>query len=189
MANLDKALGARPSRHLDGSPYNGAVNRYFIPATDETATFRGDFVKSAGSADADGVPTVKQADAGGNLLGVIVDFEPDPDNPNTLHRAADTARYCLVADAPDVVYVIQEDAVGGAIAATAVGNNFDIVVGAGSTDTGMSAMEIDSSDASGTGAAQLRVLRLHRQSDNAIGSNAEYEVVINEHERKSTTGT
>ena len=188
MANIDKPAGARVVGHLDGSPYTGAGRRYHIPATDSTATFVGDFVKSAGSADADGVPTIAQAAATDTILGVILSFEADPDNDSTLNRTASTSRYAMVADEPDIVVHIQEDAVGGALAATDIGNNCDITVGTGDTNTGLSAMEIDSSDAQTT-SAQLRVLRLVRAADNEIGANAVYECMINEHERKSTTGT
>lgn len=188
MANVDKPLGARPIRHLDGSPYTGAVNRYHIPATDSTAVFIGDFVKHAGSADADGVPTVAQAAATDALLGVVIGFEIDADNTTQLHRTASTARYALVADAPDLIYEIQEDAVGGALAATDIGTNCDIVVGSGDTNSGMSAMEIDSNTA-GASDGQLRLLRLVHDEDNEIGANAIYEVMINEHEHKKVAGT
>lgn len=187
MANVDRPSGLRPVKHLDGSPYNGAANLYFIPSTDSTAVFLGDAVKSAGSADADGVATVAQAAAGDAVRGVVVGFQPDPDNLSSLYRAASTDRYVWVADAPDIVCEVQEDSVGGALAATEVGNNADIVVGTGSTTTGTSAMELDSSTA-GTTAAQLRILGLVQREDNEIGTNAKLLVAFNEHELKSTTG-
>lgn len=187
MANVDRPNGLSPIRHLDGSAYNGQVNRYFIPATDATAMFVGDAVKSAGSADSDGVPTVAQAAAGDTLRGVIVGFEPDPDNLSRNYRAASTARYVLVADAPDIVFEVQEDSVGAALAATNVGQNADIVVGAGNTTSGASGMELDSSTAVAT-TAQLRILGFSQAPKNEIGDNAKLEVVINEHELKSTVG-
>lgn len=191
MANADRVNGARPVRYLNGAPWNGKVNRYYIPSTDGTATFVGDFVKSAGSADADGVPTIAQAAATDALLGVIVGFEPNPDNLSLMYRVASTARYALVCDDPDVIFEIQEDSVGNTLAATEVGNNGDITVASGNTSTGASGMELDSSNvvATGTGSAQLRVLRLVNRADNEIGANAKWEVLINEHEHKSTTGT
>jgi hypothetical protein len=187
MPNVDAPNGLRPVKHLDGSPFSGTANRYFVPATDSTAIFVGDAVVSAGSADADGIPTVAQASAGGNLLGVVVGIEPETDE-SLNYRAASTARYVFVADSPDVVFEIQEDSDGGAIAATAVGNNADLVVGSGSTATGTSGMELDSSGV-GTAAAQLRILELAQRPDNEIGTNAKWLVMLNEHERKSTTGT
>ena len=186
MANVDRVNGLRPVRHLDGSPYNGAANTYFIPASDNTAVFIGDAVKSAGSADADGVATVAQAAAGEAIRGVVVGVKPvTAESP--IYREASTARYVMVADAPDLVFEVQEDAVGGALAATDVGNNADLVVGSGSTATGRSGMELDSSTKA-TSTAQLRIIGFAQRPDNEIGDNAKVLVTINEHELKSTTG-
>lgn len=190
MANVDRPNGLTPIRHLNGSPWNGALTKCFIPATDSTAVFKGDAVVSAGSADADGVPTVARASAGSNLRGVVVAFEPVGGDLELLYRPASTAMYAYVCDDPDVVFMIQEDSVGGALGAANVGNNADLVVGAGDTSSGASNMELDSSDAiaNTTAAAQLRILGLHKTPDNEIGTNAKWEVLINEHEFKSTTG-
>jgi hypothetical protein len=188
MANTDAPKGLRPVKHLNGSPYNGAVNIYHHPASDNVAIFVGDAVVSGGTATAGGIPTVAAyASGGGNLLGVCVGVLPVT-NESLQYCAASTARDILVADDPDLIFEIQEDSVGGAIAVTQVGNNFDIAVTAGSTSTGLSAMELDSSDASGTATAQLRVLSLAQYPDNEVGVNAKWLVQINEHERKSTTG-
>ena len=59
---------------------------------------------------------------------------------------------------------------------------------AGSTATGQSGAELDSSDAK-TAAAQMRILGLSTKPGNVVGANAVWEVMINEHEYKSTTGT
>lgn len=191
MANPDAAFGAVPIKHLDGSPYNGMVNEYYVPATDGTAMYINDIVKHGGTSDTEGVPQAIQATAGNTaLLGSIVGFRADPSNLSLQYRSASTLRYYLVADAPDLVFKMQEDSTGGALAATEVGCNADIAVTAGSTVTGLSAMEIDSSDAiaNTTAAANLRILRLLKDSNNAIGTNAIWEVMINEHFYKTTTG-
>ncbi len=183
MANIDRVNGLRPVKYLNGVAYTGAVTRYFIPSTDSTAMFIGDAVKSAGSADANGVATIAQCAAGDAVRGVIVGFESETaDSP--IYRVASTDRYALVADAPDLVFEIQED---GAIAATAVGNNADIVVATGNTTTGTSGMELDSSTAATT-AATLRILGLVQRTDNEIGTNSKLLVLINEHELKATAG-
>lgn len=186
MANVDAPKGLRPVRHLNGSPFNGAANRYYVPASDGTAIFVGDPVKSGGSADADGVASVAQAAAGDNIRGVVIGVEPVTDE-STFYRVASTERYVFVVDDPDVIFEVQEDGVGGALAAADIGLNADIVVGTGSTVTGSSAVELDSSDKK-TGTAQLRILGLAQRADNEIGTNAKVEVLINEHELKSTTG-
>lgn len=186
MANADRVNGGRPVKHLDGSPYNGAANRYYVPSSDSTAIFVGDAVKSAGSADANGVASVAQAAAGDAIRGWVVGVEPVTDE-STIYRAASTERYVFVADAPDLVVEIQEDSVGGALAATSVGLNADLVVGSGDTASGRSGMELDSSTAATT-SAQLRIIGFAQRADNEIGTNAKVLVVANEHELKSTTG-
>lgn len=187
MANDDRPNGLKPIKHLDGSSWNGVTNIYYVPDTDSTALFVGDAVKLAGSADADGVPTVAQAAAGDLIVGVVTGIKPDTDE-GLNYRAASTAAYVYVCDAPDVIFEAQEDSVGGALAATDVGNNVDLVVGTGvTTGGGRSAMELDSSTAVTT-TAQIRVMRLSRKPDNEIGTNAVWEVMINEHQFKSTLG-
>jgi len=188
MANRDIPNGLRPVGYLNGATWNGKVNKYYVPATDGTAIFIGDAVKSAGSASADGkYPDVAQAAAGDAIRGVVVGFEVDPDNINYKYRPASTAMTLLVCDDPDAIFEIQEDSVGGALAVTEVGENADLVVGSGSTTTGLSGMELDSSDHK-SATAQLRILRLVDRPDNELGTNARWQVLINEHELKSTTG-
>ena len=190
MANVDRVNGARPVKHLDGSPYNGAANLYYIPSSDGTATFIGDFVKSNGTGHTDGTPGCIQAAAtDAALLGVVVGFPAQAGYTadSLIYRAASTGRYVLVADAPDLVFEIQEDSVGGALAITDVMRNADIVVAAGSTTTGTSGMEIDSSDIKDA-TAQLRLLGPVLRADNEIGTNCKWLVVINEHTFKTTTG-
>lgn len=186
MANADRVNGLRPVKHLDGSPYNGAANLYYVPSSDSTAIFVGDAVKSAGSADSDGVASVAQAAAGDAIRGVVVGVKPVTDE-STIYREASTERYVYVADAPDLVFEVQEDSTGGALAASSVGLNADVVVASGDTATGTSGMELDSSTA-GTTTAQLRIMGYVQRPDNEIGDNAKILVAINEHELKSTTG-
>jgi len=186
MANLDRPSGLTPVKHLSGAPWNGKANVYYIPVGDNTATFIGDVVKLAGSADATGMyPTVAQSAAGDvTNVGVVIGFglQPEvmgnPDNPNMKYRLAATAMYCLVVDDPFVIFEVQED---GAIANTSVGLAANIVVGAGDTTTGKSGMELDSSDVSTDTAGQLRIMRAVNRPDNAIGTNCKWEVLLAEH--------
>lgn len=186
MANSDIPRGLWPVRYASGAPYNGAANRYYVPASDGTAIYLGDAVKLAGSADADGVPDVAQAAAGDTVIGVVVGVEPVT-RDSTTYRVASTARYVFVADDPELLFSVQEDSVGGALAVTNVGNNFDLVVAAGSAITGYSGMELDSSTA-GTSTAQVRVVALDPKPDNEIGANAKWLVRIVEHRSRTATG-
>lgn len=189
MANLDRPAGLTPVKHLSGAPWNGKANVYYIPATDATATFIGDVVKLAGSADATGMyPTVAQSAAGDVAnVGVVIGFglQPEvmgnPDNVNMTHRAASVAMYALVVDDPFVIFEVQEDSVGGSIAATSVGLAANVVVGSGDTTTGKSGMELDSSDVSTDTAGQLRIMRAVNRVDNVIGDYCKWEVLLAEH--------
>lgn len=192
MANSDAAFGLIPVCDFGGAPYNGGANRYFVPSTDGTAIFVGDAVKLAGSADADGVPTIAQAAAGDTITGVVVAFDPvegagADGRDSTIHRAASTARYAWVVDDPNILFLCQEDSEGGALAAADVGNNADLIVGTGSSTTGRSAMEIDSSTKATT-TAQVRVVRLWNSPDNEIGAQAKWLVRIVEHLNATATG-
>lgn len=195
MANTDSPFGLIPKMYLNGASWNGKYNVYYVPATDGTAIFKGDAVKLAGSASPDGIyPTVTQAAAADTtIVGVAIGFGTRPDlmfdidNLSRNYRPASTAMYVAVVDDPDVIFEVQEDSDGGALTANDVGNNADIVVGAGNTTTGQSGMEIDSSDKK-TATAQLRILRLSNRSDNELGVNAKWLVLINEHVFKSTVG-
>lgn len=193
MANSDTPSGFKPIKHLNGNPWNGKVNVYYIPATDATATFIGDAVKSAGSATSDGLyPTVTQAAAGNAIRGIVVGFSDQPyvsvntDNLNEKYRAASVARYAFVVDDPDVIFEVQEDSDGGSIAAASVGLSCDFVVGSGSTVTGKSGMEIDSSDVA-TAAGQFKLLRVSNKVGNELGDYCKWEVLFREHEMLAAT--
>ncbi len=189
MANLDTPFGLKPVKNLMGSPWNGKVSTYYIPATDSTAVFKGDAVKSAGSADATGkFPTVAQAAAGDLIRGVVIGFGDNPyvmihpDTPNQDYRAASTAMYVFVVDDPFVIFEIQEDSAGAALAVTAVGLSTNLVVGSGSTATGKSAMELDSSDTGTDTTGQCKILRVIDREGNDLGDNCKWEILITEHE-------
>jgi len=189
MANLDRPSGLKPVKHLSGAPWNGKANVYYIPSTDNDNIFIGDVVKLAGSADATGMyPTVAQSDAGDvTNVGVVIGFglQPqvmgNPDNLTMKYRAAAVAMYALVVDDPFVIFEVQEDSDGGSIAATSVGLAANFVNGGGSTTTGLSGVELDSSDVSTDTAGQLRILRAVNRPDNALGDNCKWEVLLAEH--------
>lgn len=180
MANANVAAGLIPVRYASGAPYTGACNRYFVPASDATALFVGDPVIIAGGADADGVPTVTRATAAGagRITGVVVGVI----NSSTItgrSRPASTAGYVLVADDPNLLFEIQEDSVGGALAAADIGLNADLVAGTGSTVTGLSGFMLDTSTKNTTATLQLRIEGLVQRADNEVGANAKALVRIN----------
>lgn len=195
MANTDRNAGFKPVQHLNGMPWNGKARMYYIPVGDSTATFIGDPVVSAGSADASGkYATVKQASAAEAIRGVVVGFSNQPYisvDTSDLHRAyrpASTAMYCLVVDDPDVIFEVQEDNAANDMTADMVGLSTDIAVGSGDTASGKSGVELDSS-ATATALGQCRILGLVDREDNELGTHAKWLVLINEHELRTAVGT
>lgn len=182
MANTNAPMGLSPVKGGNGSPWGANLKRYYVPASDSNALFIGDPVIIAGSSDADGVPTATIATAGATnrITGVVAGFVPSPTIVANRYRLASTAEYILVAEGPDLVYEVQEDAVGGALALASVGLNADLVAGSGSTSTGISGWQLDTSTA-GTGATlQVRILGFVQRADNEPAvANAKVLVRIN----------
>ena len=188
MANIDRPNGLRPIRMLDGSAYNASIMEFPVDASNGTAIFKGDAV----ILEDDG--NVAPATAGGVILGVCVGVVVNRAVAATEHPGylpASTAGTVLVEIGTNVVFEIQEDSVGGAMVATNVGSNGDFVATAGSTTTGRSAYELDSSDViakdASAATATLRVLKLSSRTDNEIGTEAKWEVIINEHQFADAT--
>ena len=164
---VDSMVGGKPR-----------INMYLIAATDGTATFVGDLVTlegTAGSAgtvvngiDVEGMPTVIQSTIVSTPVGVVVGFLPKQSDLSVKYREASTARIALVADDPEAIFEIQEDSLVSTVKAADIGEAFDIVIGSGSTTTGLSANMIDSTAHATTGKT-FRVLRLAPRPDNTMG--------------------
>lgn len=198
MANTDRQAGFKPVRHLDGTPWNGAVREFLIPSGDSTAVFVGDLVKHGGTSgaagtvvagiDVEGMPTAALATAGTSgqdLLGVVVGFSPNPDSLTTRHRAASTNRIAYVCVDRSVVYEAQEDGATTPIAQASIGLNAAYTTTAGNATTGQSKMEIDSDSVATTATLPLKIVGLSKRVDNALNTGgagtdkAKFEVILN----------
>lgn len=181
MANANTPFGMKPVRYASGAPYNGAANVYYVPASDGTALFFNDPVIIAGTGDANGVPAVTRATAGsaGRITGSVVGFVPSATLNPYGYRPASTAGYVLVADDPNILFEIQEDAVGGALAVTDIGLNADLASGSGDTNTKQSGFQLDTSTKNTTATLQLRIEGFQQRADNEVGANAKVLVRIN----------
>lgn len=187
MANSDSPRGLIPVGTLSGAPLSFALVEMAVDSSNATAIFRGDLVKLED--DGNAAPAAAGDSAYGVCMGVVV----DPAVAATIHPGylpATTAGTILVAVGPDVLFEIQEDSDGGSLALTAVGSNVDIIAGAGSTTTGVSAHEIDSSTSTDAapGSAQLRIVGLVQREDNEVGTNAKWLVRLNENQITTATG-
>ena len=197
MANIDSPFGLRPIRHKSGAPYNGAARAYYMPSTYNTAAFIGDPVVKTGTSNTAmvkvpgggqfGIGTLPEVnvDGGGDgsaITGVIVGFAPNPDNLTVKHGPASTERVVYVCDDPDVVFEIQAD---GAVPAASMGLNAVLIAThSGSTATGLSGMELDTTSTAPSADASnpLLILRaVNREDNDTTLTHAKVEVRISLH--------
>ena len=199
MANVARANGFRPVKHLNGSPYNGQFNIYEIVAGDGTATMVGDLVKADGGTATDIYPTcVRHGTSGevtsGLALGVVVGFLPvtpggsmvgaNPSAPSLdvpLYRAASTKRYAMVADSPDLIFEVKD---GGTVPCTLtkIGLNTGFMATAGSTTTGASGMVTGTTAPTTTNSLPLKVMGIVGSPDNeSAAADQRLLVMINQH--------
>jgi len=208
MANTNKVNGFRPVRYKHGGPWTGKATAYVIPAADTVATFVGDLVKLASALDeSTGLATVAQAAASDAVVGVVVGIEPSQgtslggdfmstgslalDAP--IYRVASTRRVVYVADDPNLVFESQEDGDTDPLEEEDVNMNVDFIVGSGSTTTGNSGMQLDSSSHATTNTLPLKLVGVVRRPDNEWVTNGQsytrWLVTINNHQLVSATGS
>ena len=182
MANVDSPFGFVPSRHMSGSPIR--TNKYTITSGLAENIFNGDLVILT----TDGVITPHTATETNNL-GVFAGVSytaSDGSYKFSEYWPSGTTGTNIIAyvyDDPYIVYKVQSD---GSPAQTDLGACADVVAGTGSTTTGQSAFELNSS--MGTGTATCKLIGLYESPENAFGANAVMEVLINEHILKQTAG-
>lgn len=177
MANSNAPMGLQPRRYRNGSPWMGVARTYHVPATNATALFIGDPVIVTGTGDPQGYPDCGIASVGGRITGVVVGFRPTaPFSPGKSLPAL-TEGYVIVADDPALLFEVQTT--GTALAAADIGLNANLVAGAGSTYTGLSGWTLDNTTKATTATLQLRIVELQHDTNNTIGTNANFLVAIN----------
>jgi len=177
MANVDRVNGAKVVGTLSGSPWSAALRTYILD-TGHSAIYTGDLVQMT----SDGYLDVYAASET-QLMGVMMGLVPAaPGRTNTIvdhflasttptlhpggYSAANTADTILVCVAPDSIYEMQEDGDTDPLELADIGQNVEIINGGGSTTTGMSGMELDSSTHNTTNTLPLRLLGLVDRVDN-----------------------
>ena len=182
MANVDAAFGFVPIRHMSGNIPR--ANKYTITSGLAENIFTGDLCILT----ADGVITPHTATETNNI-GVFAGVSyPASDGSYVYSQYFPTGTsatniIAYVYDDPYIVYKVMSD---GSPAQTNIGNCADVVAGAGSTVTGQSGFELNSTMSNGT--ATCKIIGLYESPDNAFGANAVVEVLINEHILKATAG-
>ncbi len=192
MANIDAAFGLRPIAKVGSAPGGTTgTTKYSIADNQGTAIFTGDPVKYKN----DG--TVEVATAGDASCGVFMGcFYTDPTTSKPTFRNHFPASLspgdaiAFVADDPDQLFIAQQDSDGSNLVAADLNLNADLVFGTGSTTTGMSGVEIDSSTKNTTAALQVRLIDFYdTPSNDATANNSVLVVKINNHQLGSHTGT
>jgi len=193
MANADRPNGFRPVGTLSGAPYNGQMRKFYT----DTDCFLGDLmIQDAASVTggSDGAyQGVTRATSGtaSLVIGAVVGWEPDPDNlTRPYHAGSSTLAVYLCVD-PNVVFECQDNGAATLIVAADVGLNYDIVVTAGTTATGVSNMEVDSGTAGATTAATpVKLVGITDRPDNEVGvANAKLLVTLNTHVYNADVGS
>lgn len=183
MASVSRINGFRPVKSITGAPYTGQANLYFMSSSNSDVVMVGDAVKLAGDARAaTGAPTVARCGATDIPIGVVVGilFEgvgdltnmPPVNDLNTpVYRRASTDRYLLVADDPNLIYEVQYagTSVAAATITANVGLNGQFTTTAGSTTTGASGMQLDSSGLATTATLPLKIVGYPARPDNIPG--------------------
>lgn len=180
VGNLNAPMGFQPVCDANGRKYVGKGNRYYKGTAANTRICKGDRVVAVASHDPLGNREIVKAAANAPCTGVVVGFEVDPTDLHKLCYEATDTGYVMVEDDPNILYRIQEDSVGGALAIlTAVGEYIDPIANLdGDQQTGLSLLQLDSSTL-GTGTS-CRIARLDNSPNNAVGDYAKWLVQMNQ---------
>ena len=188
MANQDAAFGFRPTRSLVGGQIR--TEEYAIAANYNTAIYTGQVVEAVAAGGIEAAAAGDTQVAG--VFGGVFYTDPTTSKPTwKAYYPASTAAADIVATVhmdPNIVFEAQHDGTGTAALNFATGNFVGV---AGSTTTGQSTSEIDTSDFDTT-AGGFKQLGISKDPDNSDTSSANCNayVVFNqtEHVFKFETG-
>ena len=186
MANIDKAFGFRPIGNLSAT---GAQKQYGYEIADNQAgtIFQGDLVALSAGFITRFLPATHTAAVGVfNGCNYIDPTTGKPTWKNYYPGSVNITSGKIIADViddPSQLFLVQCDA--GFVAGD-VGKNADVIGTGGSTTTGVSTMELNSSTLATTAALNLKTVGLYNVPGNEFGSFAVVVVKINEHVYGST---
>ena len=191
MANIDQAFGLRPIAKVGSAPGGTTGTTKYRITSGAGALFTGDIVKQAN----DG--SVVQGTAGDAARGVFMGcFYTDPStnkprfNNTFPNGTAASDAIAFVADDPDQLFIAQQDSASANAVVADLNLNANLVVGSGSTTTGISGMEIDSDSKNTTATLNVKLIDFYDvPSNDATANNSILVVKINNHELGSHTGT
>jgi hypothetical protein len=181
MANVDKPFGLRALGNLSAT---GGQKQYGYEIADNQsgAIYQGDLVTVFDGYLVKFAPATHTAAIGVfNGCNYIDPTTGKPTWKNFYPGSVNITQgkiYADVIDDPNQLFIIQVDE---SVAQTQVGFNADVVGTGGSTTTGVSTMELDSSTIAKTAALNLKIVGLWDVPGNTFGTNAVVVVKINEH--------
>lgn len=188
MANVNKPYGLRPQGNLSAT---GAQKQYGYQIADNQsgAIYQGDLVTLSGGYIVKFDATLHTAAVGVfNGCNYIDPTTKKPTWKNYYPGSVDITQGVITADVlddPNQLFSIQAS---GSIAQTQIGLNAAILYGAGSTTSGVSGTQLNSTGIANTNAAGLvlKIVGLNTIPSNSFGTNAQMIVKINMHLYGST---
>jgi len=181
MANVDKPFGLRPLGNLSAT---GSQKQYGYEIADNQAgaIYQGDLVTVYDGYLVKFAPATHTAAVG--VFNGCNYIDPSSGKPTWKNYYPGSVNITTgkiqadVIDDPSQLFIVQVDE---SVAQTQVGMNADVVGTGGSTTTGVSSMELDSSTIAKTAALNLKIVGLWDVPGNEFGTNAVVVVKINEH--------
>ena len=179
MANKDASFGCKPVRMMGGAPYSGGQSRYRIASGATTPIFQGDLVTQLTA----GVLGRHAASGTVPVVGVFngVSYTDPTSGEQTFknHYPGSIAASDIVAnviDDPNVVFEVQSDE---AFPVADLFGNFDIVEQStvGSTLSGKSNTELDTSTGATTATLPLKAIDISQDPDNSDVASANTNVL------------
>ena len=188
MSNVDRPKGFTPIGTLSGSPWNASVEAFELDASHALVGV-GDLIEMTSDGYVDQL-TAGATDSGviGVMVGVVPagmgfnattgtfgsnqmsNSEPTLVGVSSRSVALNTAGTILVATAPDLLMVAQEDGDTTPLTLADRGSNVDIISAGVDSTTGNSTMEIDSTSTGTTNTDPLRLLHVHNVPGNELAS-------------------
>ena len=153
---MDNPIGFKILKSFSAAPFNSTIEEFVVPASDSTALFLNDPIKTTGQTDNDGVAFCTKATPGDFIRGVIVGFVATHDYENAVYRQASVKRRVKVCQDPFIVCRAQ---VNAALSTSDIGKYINIDAGTGNITTGISAIELDYATIDAT-SGQAKILQI-----------------------------
>ena len=183
MANVTERFGLRPSRQLNGSPFINAQNRYRVATNNSTNIYQGDVVIPFASGTV-GRAVANTSTAAVGVFNGCFYTDPTTQKPtfSNFYPSSTNASdiIAFVIDGPDTVFEINADET---FAVADIFKNYSVNNASGSTQTGISLVQLDVSESGTAGTYVVQAIDISQDPNNndVATSNANIIVRINNH--------